>query len=115
MYFVCSYSKKIYNNVKKPITFSDIGKPLEVRYNWEGVKKDIDVDESQKTLWRYKSVLPKWGLYATLLGGASQILAAVFTLVDRNDLHDLADTAFPLIIVFWIALRNAMVSAEPNA
>jgi len=41
MYFVCSYSKKIYNNIKKPITFSDIGKPLEVRYNWEGVKKDI--------------------------------------------------------------------------
>ena len=65
--------------------------------------------------WGYKSVLPKWGLYATLLGGASQILAAVFTLVDRNDLHDLADTAFPLIIIFWIALRNAMVSAEPNA
>ena len=59
MYFVCSYSKKIYNNIKKPITFSDIGKPLEVRYNWEGVKKDIDVDESQKTLWRYRSVLPK--------------------------------------------------------
>ena len=40
--------------------------------------------------WGYKSVLPKWGLYATLLGGASQILAAVFTLVDRNDLHDLS-------------------------
>ena len=59
MYFVCSYSKKIYNNIKKPITFSNIGKPLEVRYNWEGVKKDIDVDESQKTLWRYRSVLPK--------------------------------------------------------
>ena len=45
MYFVCSYSKKVYNNIKKPITFSDIGKPLEVRYNWEGVKKDIDVDD----------------------------------------------------------------------
>ena len=24
--------------------------------------------------WGYKSVLPKWGLYATLLGGASQIV-----------------------------------------
>ena len=65
--------------------------------------------------WGYKSVLPKWGLYATLLGGASQILAAMFTLSDRNDLHDFADAAFPLIIVFWIALRNAMVNAEPNA
>ena len=65
--------------------------------------------------WCYKSVLPSWGLYASLLGGASQVLAAIFTMLGNNDLHDIADFGFPLIIVFWIALRNAMASAEVNA
>ena len=64
--------------------------------------------------WGYKSILPTWGRYATLLGGISLILAAALTLLDRNDLHDIADTAFPLIIIFWIALRNVMVKATPT-
>jgi len=64
--------------------------------------------------WGYKSILPTWARYATLLGGISQILAAALTLLGRNDLHDIADTAFPLLIIFWIALRNVMVKATPT-
>ena len=64
--------------------------------------------------WGYKSILPTWARYATLLGGISQILAAALTLLGRNDLHDIADTAFPLLIIFWIALRNVMVKATPK-
>jgi hypothetical protein len=33
-------------------------------------------------------------------------------MLGNNDLHDIADFGFPLIIVFWIALRNAIASAE---
>ena len=64
--------------------------------------------------WGYKSILPTWGRYATLIGGTSQILAAALTLLDRNDLHDIVDTAFPLLLIFWIALRNIMVKATPK-
>ena len=64
--------------------------------------------------WGYKSILPTWGRYATLIGGTSQILAAALTLLDRNDLHDIVDTAFPLLLIFWIALRNVMVKATPT-
>ena len=64
--------------------------------------------------WGYKSILPTWGRYATLIGGTSQILAAALTLLDRNDLHDIVDTAFPLLLFFWIALRNIMVKATPT-
>ena len=54
------------------------------------------------------------GAICNITRGISQILAAALTLFGRNDLHDIADTAFPLIIIFWIALRNVMVKATPT-
>ena len=54
------------------------------------------------------------GAICNITRGNISDLAAALTLFGRNDLHDIADTAFPLIIIFWIALRNVMVKATPT-
>ncbi|MBC8346545.1 MAG: threonine synthase [Candidatus Marinimicrobia bacterium] len=42
----------------KPIGLCPCGKPLSVHYDWEGIRKDIDVKTDDNSLWRYKRVLP---------------------------------------------------------
>ena len=58
MYFLCTVCKKEITSPPKPIWLCNCGMPLEVRYSWEGEMHIIDVDDSEKSLWRYNAVLP---------------------------------------------------------
>ena len=58
MYFLCTGCKKEITSPAKPVWLCNCGMPLEVHYSWEGKVHNLDVDETELSLWRYSSVLP---------------------------------------------------------
>ena len=37
----------------------ECGKPLYTNYKWEGKKREILIEDKNKSFWRYSSVLPE--------------------------------------------------------
>lgn len=59
MFFICTDCKKRIQPTDEPAGPCSCGQPLAVHYAWEGVKRKRDINLSDKSLWRYNSVLPE--------------------------------------------------------
>ena len=57
--YQCTCCNKIINKPPTPVWLCECGKPLYVHYEWEGIIRDILIDEKIESLWRYVSVLPE--------------------------------------------------------
>ena len=58
MYYQCTSCQKLLHNPPTPVWLCGCGKPLSVHYEWEGVPRDIRIEQEEESLWRYTSVLP---------------------------------------------------------
>ena len=65
--------------------------------------------------WGFKSVVPNWARVSVLIVGLSQIVATYSSLIADDGLHDIADSAAILMLVFMIGIRSAVVKAANNA
>ena len=57
--FQCSNCKITIQKPPTPVWLCDCGKPLYAVYEWEGIIRDILIEDKNESLWRYVSVLPK--------------------------------------------------------
>jgi len=57
--YQCTYCNKIIKKPPTPVWLCECGKPLYTHYEWEGILRNLLVDEKNESLWRYASVLPK--------------------------------------------------------
>ena len=55
----CTYCNTTIKKPSTPIGLCGCGKPFYTHYEWEGVLRNVLIDKKNKTLWRYKSVLPE--------------------------------------------------------
>ena len=58
MYYQCTYCQKIIHNPPSPVWLCKCGKPLTVRYEWEDITREIQIESEEESLWRYFSILP---------------------------------------------------------
>ena len=75
--YQCTCCNKIINNPPTPVWLCECGKPLYVHYEWEGIIRDILIDEKIESLWRYVSVLAKECLieYISIGEGCTQLIS----------------------------------------
>ena len=59
MNYQCTYCNKIIKKPPTPVWLCECGKPLYTHYEWEGILRNLLIDEKNESLWRYASVLPK--------------------------------------------------------
>ena len=57
--YQCSNCKRTIQKPPTPVWLCDCGKPLYAVYEWEGIIRDILIEDKNESLWRYVSVLPK--------------------------------------------------------
>ena len=74
MYFICSDCKKELEELSRPLGLCECGKPLEVHYLWENQARSIDINDNEKTLWRYKTVLPEVNNFISLGEGHTPLI-----------------------------------------
>ncbi|MBN4081289.1 threonine synthase [Caldithrix abyssi] len=58
MVYICTACHQKIDSPPKPVWLCPCGKSLSVHYDWEGIKREIDINPGDKTMWRYQSVLP---------------------------------------------------------
>ena len=75
MFFICTDCRQRVDEPPKPVWLCPCGRPFSVHYEWEEIKRAVDVDTNENSMWRYESVLPPVNKRVTLGEGKTPLVS----------------------------------------